>query len=237
MNSDFPRIITLLRKERNISQKNAANDLGVSQALLSHYEKGIRECGLDFLVKSADYYGVSCDYLLGRSPEPAGKTISYNDIPDHDPNARDASSKSGGGVMASFNKKLIINSLNILFALVQKTGSETLMRETSSFIMLAIYRMFRITYTSNPKNDQLFFTVPEFFALNGAAAAMISSESKAFAAARGIHTEGNDCVSETNSPVITTSALSDEFPNYSSSLLNLVKNSEAKIQLIHNAEK
>jgi transcriptional regulator with XRE-family HTH domain len=39
MNSDFPRIITLLRKERSISQKKAAADLGVSQALLSHYEK------------------------------------------------------------------------------------------------------------------------------------------------------------------------------------------------------
>mgnify|MGYP002519639474 CR=1 FL=1 len=43
MNSDFPRIITLLRKERGISQKHAASDLQISQALLSHYEKGIRE--------------------------------------------------------------------------------------------------------------------------------------------------------------------------------------------------
>ena len=55
MNSEFSRIISLLRKERNISQKQAAADLGVSQALLSHYEKGIRECGLDFIVKAADY--------------------------------------------------------------------------------------------------------------------------------------------------------------------------------------
>ena len=77
-------MITLLRKERNISQKKAAADLGVSQALLSHYEKGIRECGLDFIVKAADYYGVSCDYLLGRSPEPQGRTISYDDIEEQD---------------------------------------------------------------------------------------------------------------------------------------------------------
>ena len=70
MNDDFPRIITLQRKERKISQKKAATDLGISQALLSHYEKGIRECGLDFLVRIADYYNVSCDYLLGRTSEP-----------------------------------------------------------------------------------------------------------------------------------------------------------------------
>ena len=39
---EFNRIIKLLRKERGITQKQAAEDLGVSQALLSHYEKGIR---------------------------------------------------------------------------------------------------------------------------------------------------------------------------------------------------
>ena len=53
--SDFPRMITLLRKEKGLSQKQAALELGVSQALLSHYEKGIRECGLDFAVKIADF--------------------------------------------------------------------------------------------------------------------------------------------------------------------------------------
>ncbi len=66
MNSEFPKIITEQRKLRKLSQKQVASDLGVSQALLSHYEKGIRECGLDFIVKIADYYNVSCDLLLGR---------------------------------------------------------------------------------------------------------------------------------------------------------------------------
>lgn len=231
MNSDFPRIITLLRKERNISQKNAANDLGVSQALLSHYEKGIRECGLDFLVKAADYYGVSCDYLLGRSPDPAGKTISYNDIPEAEGNVKT------DGVMISFNKKLIVNSLNILFSLVQKTGSQTLIRETSSFIMLAVYRMFRVVYVSNPKNDQLFFTVPEVLASNGAAAAMGMSESIATAAAKGVQIGTNDCADVDESSVITSKTLTEEYPSHASSLLNLVKNSEARIQMLNNAEK
>ena len=47
---EFNRIIKLLRKERGITQKQAAEDLGVSQALLSHYEKGIRECGLQITI-------------------------------------------------------------------------------------------------------------------------------------------------------------------------------------------
>lgn len=58
--------MTELRSQRGVSQKEAAEALGISQALLSHYEKGIRECGLDFLLKAASYYDVSCDYLLGR---------------------------------------------------------------------------------------------------------------------------------------------------------------------------
>ena len=67
MNCDFPKIISNLRKSKGISQKQAAIDLGISQALLSHYEKGIRECGLDFLIKLSEYYEVSCDELLGVS--------------------------------------------------------------------------------------------------------------------------------------------------------------------------
>lgn len=69
MERNFPIILSELRKERGLSQKEAAARLGISQALLSHYEKGIRECGQSFLIKVADFYDVTCDYLLGRTPE------------------------------------------------------------------------------------------------------------------------------------------------------------------------
>ena len=75
MDPVFASRLRLLRKQKQVSQKKAAEDLGVSQALLSHYENGIRECGLDFVVRAADYYGVSTDYLLGHS----------NDIMEYDP--------------------------------------------------------------------------------------------------------------------------------------------------------
>lgn len=72
----FSEIITATRKRRGISQKQAALELGISQSLLSHYEKGIRECNLDFLVKLSDYYGVSCDYLLGHSTAKSSRSAS-----------------------------------------------------------------------------------------------------------------------------------------------------------------
>ena len=67
MNEAFSARLSALRKERGLSQKEAAEALGISGALLSHYEKGIRECGLQFICKAAAFYDVSCDYLLGVS--------------------------------------------------------------------------------------------------------------------------------------------------------------------------
>ena len=66
----FSETLSALRKGRGISQRQAAADLGISQALLSHYENGAREPGLRFVCKACDYYGVSADYLLGRSERP-----------------------------------------------------------------------------------------------------------------------------------------------------------------------
>lgn len=67
MHLRFARTLSQLRHEKGVSQRQAAQELGVSQALLSHYENGIREPGLAFVVKACDYYQVSADYLLGRS--------------------------------------------------------------------------------------------------------------------------------------------------------------------------
>lgn len=80
--SKFSEVLSQLRKERGISQKKAATDLGISQALLSHYEKGIRECGLDFVIKCSDYYNVTTDYLLGVSDNRNGASSSIFDEDD-----------------------------------------------------------------------------------------------------------------------------------------------------------
>ena len=63
----FHEALSQLRRERDISQRQAASDLGISQALLSHYENGLREPRLYFVAKVCDYYGVSADYILGRT--------------------------------------------------------------------------------------------------------------------------------------------------------------------------
>jgi transcriptional regulator with XRE-family HTH domain len=67
MSNHFSTIMSELRHKAGLSQRRAASDLKISQALLSHYENGAREPGLDFVCRACDYYNVSADYLLGRS--------------------------------------------------------------------------------------------------------------------------------------------------------------------------
>jgi transcriptional regulator with XRE-family HTH domain len=68
----FSEIMSGLRRERGLSQRTVAADLHISQALLSHYENGAREPGLPFVCRACDYYGVTADYLLGRTEERSG---------------------------------------------------------------------------------------------------------------------------------------------------------------------
>ena len=220
MNTDFPRILTLLRKERGISQKQAAAELGISQALLSHYEKGIRECGLDFVVRTADFYGVSCDYLLGRSPERTGAQITVEDIPDADALGKENMMRGSGSILPTRNKKLIANALNIIFDLLHTANNKELTTAVSSFFNLSVYRMFRILYSVNPKNEQSMFTVSPAAARAKALAAMVLLESKAEEIASGIDTEKAQAL------FISTQTLSQNYPLFASSLFNLIKNAE-----------
>ena len=56
-----------LRKEKKISQLKLAFDLNMNQNTISRYENGEREADYETLIKFADYFDVSLDYLLGRS--------------------------------------------------------------------------------------------------------------------------------------------------------------------------
>ena len=59
-----------LRKKRHISQVFLAMELNMSQNSISRYETGDREAGYKELIAIADYFGVSVDYLLGRTDNP-----------------------------------------------------------------------------------------------------------------------------------------------------------------------
>ncbi len=64
----FGNRLLLLRREKGLCQKDLAEYLHVSVSTISNYENGINHPDLHTLCCIADYFGVSTDYLLGRTP-------------------------------------------------------------------------------------------------------------------------------------------------------------------------
>ena len=225
---EFNRIITLLRKERGITQKQAAQELGISQAQLSHYEKGIRECGLEFVVQIADYYNVSCDYLLGRSAERSGQTIKVEELPD----AGGATSGSiyRGSVLPTMYKKLIENSLDILFDRLDQCRDKRVVTSVSNYLMLAVYRMFRRLYQAAPGNVASMFRITPARWERDADAAMFLQEGELSATMAG----ENGASPDPAAFEMNTETLARDYPRHATSLMNLIKNSEEVIRK-HNA--
>ena len=228
MTTAFPRILTLLRKERGISQKKASTDLQVSQALLSHYEKGIRECGLDFVVRAADYYSVSCDYLLGRTPDKSGAVIAVDEIPDNDPMVKD--NQFRGSVLPVLNKKLVLNSLNIIFDLLQRCNNKALTTEVSAYLTLSVYSVFRLLYAANPKNPAAMFSVPGYMfqpALNGE---LGKTAARIGQLTEGHTVDGEEGLDKEKAPSILPDEITRQYPMFASSLFNLLRNAENRLQ-------
>ena len=67
--SVFSERLIELRDGRNLSQKEVAKEFGVVVRAYQRYEYGEREPQLSVLIRMADYYGVSLDYLAGRTDE------------------------------------------------------------------------------------------------------------------------------------------------------------------------
>jgi transcriptional regulator with XRE-family HTH domain len=163
--NDFPRILSALRKEKGVSQRTAATAMGISQALLSHYEKGIREPGLAFVVKACDYYHVSSDYLLGRTYDREGSIVDAEELYDvsqhKDNNLR-------GSIMAQLNKKLVVNAITVLYGLLGRLGSRELILAVSNIFGCQIYALFRDLRRIDKNNVDSLFTLPDSHYQDGA---------------------------------------------------------------------
>lgn len=216
--SDFSRILTHLRKEAGITQKKAASDLGVSQSLLSHYEKGIRECGLVFLVRAADYYGVTVDYMLGRSYEKKGPTISeIDDIPDDDAAGRGNQFK--GSLLPTLNRKLICNSVTIIEDILSKINNKKLTTDVSNYLMICVYKMFRQIYNANSENAQTLFGAGQNTYSMRADSELSRLEVEIFDTIHGT-------VKEISVPQLNQQNIERDYPLFAPSLYNLLQNAE-----------
>ena len=222
--AEFSRLLTLLRKEKGISQKSAAQQLGVSQALLSHYENGIRECGLDFLVRAADFYGVSCDYILGRTPDRNGLTLTIEELPESDAAGKENSFRNGVQCTSGWKRFLFISP-----QAPYRSGSRALVTEVSDFLMLAVYRAFRVLHGANEKNQPAMFKLNRLIAHPYSAAMMQVCQANAEQIAAGKPAEGMDPITHPDALALSTESLSRDYPLFATSLLNLVTNAEKRV--------
>ena len=221
MNEEFSRTLSLLRQEKGVSQRTAAGALGISQALLSHYENGIREPGLPFVVKACDYYGVSADFLLGRTLSRDGTTIAPEALYDLS-DEKDNSVR--GGVLALLSKKLLVNSIGVLFDLLAKTGSRGAIRAAANYLSTAVYQVYRRLYQSNPDNNPDFFSVsPRHFQAGLPEADMKCSEAE-LSDALAAHVKEKGPM-----PDMSNDALARDYPVLYQSLLQVVHASGERV--------
>ena len=164
METTFARNLACLRQDKGLSQRKAAGELGISQALLSHYENGVREPGLNFVIRACDFYGVSADFLLGRTMDREGATITADELYDY---SEEKDNVLRGSAAAALYKKLLVNSLGLVFDLLGKTGCRAAVKAASDHVGAALYTVFRHLHRCDKEVTEDFFSVPDRAFLTG----------------------------------------------------------------------
>ena len=146
MPSEFAKNLSEQRHRSKLSQKAAAEALEVSQSLLSHNENGIREPGLDFIVRAAKLYGVTTDELLGcgkPGPIPAMEEETFS-VP--------------------FVEQMhfeLHNAFVVLLDMLNEDYDPTVATYIRMYLGETMYEMFRLLYRANPGYDPNLFTITD----------------------------------------------------------------------------
>jgi len=212
MVNDFSRTLSLLRHEKKISQRQAAKDLGISQALLSHYENGVREPGLAFVARAAGYYRVSADYLLGLSMSRDGVIISADELPDV---SAEKGNVLSGSARAILQKKLIVNSAALVLDIASRSGNADLRDNIADILALTVYKAYRHIFALNPNLSDNVFSIPvsQFSELSDAQIKLCEFRIKTI----------SDAGVADSLPDLSHDALGSNYPSYAQSFFKLLQ--------------
>lgn len=126
MNYLLPERLKELRKEKKLSQLDIANILKITASAYGFYEQGKSAPSAETLIVLSDFYGVSTDYILGRTSEPSLPIKDEKDIGKkiekikHELSSPDSLSMYGD-VMSDFDKAKLQQALDIVITLSKKT--------------------------------------------------------------------------------------------------------------------
>lgn len=220
MHSEFSRTLSLLRQEKGVSQRTAAGVLGISQALLSHYENGIREPGLAFVVRACDYYNVSADFILGRTLSREGNMLTEQDILD----AAEPKNNIRGSVLATLQSKLISGAVSVLFELLGKLGNKDAINAGAAYLGSAVYQLFRHLYRAAGENESYFALNAGSYAMGLADADQKLSEHRYIQALRA-----HAAQKEAAFPELSSTALTANYPGRCQSLTQVLSTADARL--------
>ena len=219
MASEFARTLSLLRQERGVSQRTAAKDLGISQALMSHYENGIREPGLAFVVRACEYYNVSADFILGRTLSREGNMLTEQDIL----NAAEPGNILQGGVLATLQSKLIGGAVGVLFGLLGKLGDKAAINAAGAYLSDAVYQLYRHFYHAAGANESYFSLGRGDFEMGLAEADMKLTEQKYLRAVSAHAREKKPF------PDLSPAALANDYPGRNQSLTQVLTTADKRV--------
>jgi len=217
MATEFSRTLSLLRKERGVSQRVAAADLGVSQALLSHYENGIREPGLAFVSKVCDYYHVSADYMLGRTLARDGSMLTAEEIL----NAAEPSNVLQGS--------LITSASGVLFGLLGKLGDKDAINAAADSLGCHIYLLYRLLHRA-AGGSTAYFALPEEDCAAGAASAGASLARTDYARALAKLSREKAAF-----PDLSHEAVNSAFPGRSQGMIQVLSTADGQLNRLNQS--
>lgn len=224
MATEISRALSLLRQERGVSQRGAAKDLAISQALLSHYENGIREPGLAFVIRACDYYHVSADFLLGRTLARDGAMLDAEELIG----AEDMDHILRGSILATLNSKLITGSVSILFELLGKLGDKAVIGHAAGYLNGAIYQLYRQLYRHSG-GIEAYFSLPANAFDHGLVSADMQLSQMRYA-----HTLAQ--TPRESLPVLSATIVQEQFPGRSQALTQALTAADGRLSAL-NEEK
>jgi transcriptional regulator with XRE-family HTH domain len=220
--SEFSRTLSLLRQERGVSQRTAAGDLGISQALLSHYENGIREPGLSFVVKACDYYHVSADFILGRTLSRDGSMLTSEEVL----NAAEPGNVLQGSVLATLQSKLLSGAIGVLFGLLGKLNDKAAINAAAAYLGGGIYQLYRHLYRAAGANEAYFALDPAACTMGMADADRKIAETAYARALRGQISQ------KAAFPDLSPEALAAAYPGRSQSMTQVLSTADARLSAL-----
>ena len=217
--TEFSRTLSLLRQERGVSQRTAAGDLGISQALLSHYENGIREPGLSFVVRACEYYHVSADFMLGRTLSREGSMLSSEEVIS----AAEPGNVLQGSVLATLQSKLLSGAVGVVFGLLGKLGDKAAINAAAEYLSGAVYQLYRHLYRAAGGNEAYFSLDPAACTMDTAAADMKLAQVRFARALRSLNAR------KAEFPDLSPEALTAAYPGRCQSLTQVLSTTDARL--------